>query len=142
MNKAAAIDLISQSNSMEELAELWNSNIDRWKEEFDYPHLARLVGIKNAKKRNLAGTNPRDGEGFVTGEVGQSSASVRNWSEIGPIEMTPAGRRAEVQEILDTDPGKMRILESCKAGLIDCWFAMEIFCLRDPFNPHYPGNTH
>ncbi|MEI7451194.1 MAG: hypothetical protein WCJ75_16410 [Desulfomonile sp.] len=142
MDEAAAIDLISQSDSIEELARLWNGNISQWKDQFDYAHLARLVGIKNAKKRNLAGTNPRDGEGFVTGEVEQSSAPVRNWSEIGPIEMVPIGRRTEIKQIINRNPDLVRILESCKAGLFDCWTAMEIFGLPDEFNPRHQGNGH
>jgi hypothetical protein len=67
---------------------------------------------------------------------------LRSWTNVPLIEMVPQGRRAEVQEIIDRDPDTMKVLRSCKAGIIDCWTAMEIFGLPDPFNPHYPGNTH
>ncbi|MFZ5868562.1 MAG: hypothetical protein ACOYXY_21940 [Thermodesulfobacteriota bacterium] len=47
------------------------------------------------------------------------------WSEAPLIEMLPVSRRAEAQEIIDSDPAMIDVLRECKWGLHDCWTCLE-----------------
>lgn len=64
----------------------------------------------------------------------------RLWKNVPLIEMLPAGRRAEASAILAEHPEFEEILRKCKQGQCDCWTAMEIIGLPDPFSPFRPGS--
>jgi hypothetical protein len=53
MDTGAAIAILVESTTIEELAYRWNSNIQQWKELFDYESLLTLIAAKDNMKQQL-----------------------------------------------------------------------------------------
>jgi hypothetical protein len=135
MHEQSAVRLIQCCRSMEELAAVWTEHIDDWKNQFDYSQLVELVALKNDKKQTLAVKESIDQSHSEPSPANVPTTPNRTWADIPALEMLPAGRRKEAVQIIRKHPEAVKILERCKMDLIDCYTAMELLGMPEPYNP-------